>query len=300
VRTAIVAPSDILFTSLTAADDDNAVLNNILTTQAADLYAGAQLATLQAAIATAFPAKGQTANGKQYSGDGAAYPQPQGPLGEWQLRLDNLLINALPVYAQIQQQIATQMNVAPPSGGIAGVWSKVDAQRGVWNAPANLALAGVNAPLYVMTDAEQAGFNLPTNGLAIDVIRAQPGRGNVVWGARTLDGNSQDYRYIQVRRTLIYVEQSVKLALKTYVFAANDATTWSAVTANIGSFLTGLWQRGGLMGAKPDEAFGVVCGLDVTMTQKDVLDGYMIVAVTLQMIHPAEFIELTFTQKMGS
>jgi phage tail sheath protein FI len=151
-----------------------------------------------------------------------------------------------------------------------------------------------------MSDAEQGGFNVPTNGQAIDIIRAQPGRGNVVWGARTLDGNSQDYRYIQVRRTLIYVEQTIKLALQSYVFAANDAITWTNVTSSISAFLTGLWQQGGLMGAKSTDAFTVNCGLGATMTAQDVLNGYMVVAVTLQMIHPAEFIELTFTQTMGS
>jgi phage tail sheath protein FI len=151
-----------------------------------------------------------------------------------------------------------------------------------------------------MSDAEQGGFNVPTNGEAINIIRAQPSRGNVVWGARTLDGNSLDYRYIQVRRTLIYVEQSIKLALQPYVFAANDSLTWSTVIAAVSSFLTSLWQGGGLMGAKPSDAFTVSCGLGTTMTSQNVLDGYMIVAVTLQMIHPAEFIELTFTQTMGS
>ena len=149
-----------------------------------------------------------------------------------------------------------------------------------------------------MSDAEQGGFNVPTNGMAIDVLRMQPGRGTVVWGARTLDGNSPDCRYIQVRRTLIYVQQSIKTALQSYVFAANDATTWATVTASVSSFLTGLWQQGGLMGSKASDAFTVSCGLGSTMTPQDVLDANMIVAVTLQMIHPAEFIELTFTQAM--
>jgi hypothetical protein len=150
-----------------------------------------------------------------------------------------------------------------------------------------------------MNDNEQAGFNVPTNGQAINVLRTQPGRGTVVWGARTLDGNSQDYRYIHVRRTLIYIEQSIKLALQSYVFADNDASTWATVNASISGFLTSLWQAGGLLGAKPSDAFSVQVGLGSTMTAQDVLNGYMIVAVTLQMIHPAEFLELTFTQSMG-
>jgi phage tail sheath protein FI len=120
----------------------------------------------------------------------------------------------------------------------------------------------------------------------------------VVWGARTLDGNSLDWKYIQVRRTLIYVEQSIEASLQPFVFAANDGKTWVAVTSMVSNFLQGLWSQGGLMGAKADEAFTVSCGLGSTMTPLDVLDGYMIVQVTLQMIRPAEFIELTFKQKM--
>lgn len=311
LSTSVVTTSDILFTNLAVADvaDDpsaNSVMNNILTTQAYELYKGAQLTTIQAAIASAFPLGTGfgNANTAQYSIVKDGYPAPvdssAGALSQWQVSLDNLLLNALPVFAQIEQQIATAMNVAPPSGLLAGVWTKSDAQTGVWNAPANISLASVNAPLYNMNDNEQAGFNVPTNGQAIDVLRAQPGRGTVVWGARTLDGNSQDYRYVQVRRTLIYVEQSIKTALQSYVFAPNDATTWATVTASVSSFLTGLWQQGGLMGSKATDAFTVSCGVGSTMTSQNVLDGYMIVAVTLQMIHPAEFIELTFTQTMGS
>ncbi|MEJ2407878.1 MAG: phage tail sheath C-terminal domain-containing protein [Novosphingobium sp.] len=307
LNTSIVSANDILYTNLVATgDSDNSVVNNILTPQANLLYGGAQLATIQGAIAQAFPLGSTygTDNTAQYSVDSSGYAGPSGTsstaLSQWQTSLDNLLLNALPVFSQIEQLIAQNMNIAPPSGMLAGVWTKSDAQSGVWNAPANYALASVNGPLYNMSDGEQAGFNKPTNGQAIDVMRAQPSRGTVVWGARTLDGNSNDYRYVQVRRTLIYVEQSIKTALQSYVFMANDATTWATVTASISSFLTGLWQQGGLMGSKASDAFSVSCGLGSTMTSQNILDGYMIVAVTLQMIHPAEFIELTFTQTMGS
>jgi len=304
LNTSIVGINDVLFTNLVAPDGgDNSVINNILTTQAVQLYGAAQLQAIQSAIAAAFPVTA-VANTAQMSGDDSAYPVPTAStptaLLQWQTTLDNLLLTALPVFQQIELLIAKTMNVAPPSAALAGVWTKSDAQSGVWNAPANIALAAVDSPLYNMSDGEQSGFNVPTNGQAIDIIRAQPGRGNVVWGARTLDGNSLDYRYIQVRRTLIYVEQSIKTALQSFVFAANDATTWSTVTSAISSFLSGLWQQGGLMGAKSSDAFTVSCGLGQTMTAQNVLDGYMVVAVTLQMIHPAEFIELTFTQTMGS
>ena len=296
----IISANNLLYTNLQVASGNNTVVNNILTTQAVSLYGdnAKSLASVQTAIAQAFPVTETVAadTASPYSTTDVAAPTTT----SGQLQLNNQLLSSLPVYKQMEQLVANTMNVLPASGMAAGVWTKSDYQTGVWNAPANIALASVSSPLFVMSNAQQGGFNVPANGEAINIIRVQPNRGNVVWGARTLDGNSQDYRYIQVRRTLIYIESSIKQALQTYVFAANDATTWSTVTASVSSFLTGLWQQGGLMGSKPSEAFTVACGLGSTMTSQDILNGYMVVAVTLQMIHPAEFIELTFTQTMGS
>lgn len=300
LATTIVQARDVRFPVLTGAD--NSVMNAILTTQAVALFSGPSLATLQGAIAAAFPVAGATTNTPALSGDASAYPPPVAPgaaeLLLWQQRLDDLLTNALPVYVEIGHLIAEYLNVQPPSGAIAGAWAKTDALSGVWNAPANIALSGVANPLCLVTDVEQAGFNVPINGMAINIVRQFPGRGSLIWGARTLDGNSQDYRYIQVRRTLIYVEQSIKLALQSHVFDSNDNTTWNAVVVEVSAFLNGLWAEGGLLGTTASDAFSVQCGLGKTMTGQDVLDGYMIVTVSLQMIHPAEFIELTFQQVM--
>ena len=212
--------------------------------------------------------------------------------------LDKYLNNATPLLSQIEQVVAKRINVTPPSALMAGVWTKSDANNGVWNAPANMSLNLVLRPLVLLNDQEQGDYNIPANGQSISILRAQPGRGTVVWGARTLDGNSNDYRYIQVRRTLIYIEQSIKQSLQAFVFSSNDAQTWTTVTSMISNFLTTLWQAGGLMGSKPNEAFSVACGVPTTMTGLDVLNGYMIINVSLQLIRPAEFIELTFTQRM--
>lgn len=298
--TSLVSASTLRFTNLLSAD--NSLINSILTTQAAQLFNGEQLATVQAAIAVGFPLSGVDTNTPALSGDGSDYPAqaPGQTLAQWQAGVNTMLQSSLPVFTQIEQLAASMMNVLAPSGAMAGVWTRSDSMNGVWNAPANIALASVTAPLYNMSDVEQGTFNVPVNGQAIDVIRAQVNRGTVVWGARTLDGNSLDYRYIQVRRTLIYIEQSIKLALKPYVFSPNDATTWGTVNAAISSFLTGVWQQGGLMGATASQAFTVSVGLGSTMTAQDILNGEMNVAVTLQMIHPVEFIELNFTQAMGS
>jgi phage tail sheath protein FI len=302
VHATVVTADDAIFTQF-AAPGGNDAINGLLTASAAMLYERPTLATIQAAIATAFPPSAAiTGNGAEYSADGSAYPPltAHQTFAQWQRSLDNLLVNALPLYKLIQQAMALRMNIQPPSGIVAGLWTKSDAQNGVWNAPANIALASMESPLWIFTDDQQGGFNAPINGLAINVLRALPGRGTVVWGARTLDGNSQDYRYINLRRTLILIEQSIKTALQAYVFAANDAITWRAAQAAISNFLTGLWQQGGLAGAKPDDAFSVSVGLGSTMTAQNVLDGYMIVAVQVAIAHPAEYIELTFTQTMGS
>ena len=200
--------------------------------------------------------------------------------------------------SDIESTLADLTNVLPATAAMAGVYTFNDTDRGVWNAPANVALAGVIEPTLKIDNKQQADLNVPVDGKSVCAIREFAQRGTIVWGARTLDGNSNDYRYVQVRRTLIYVEQSIKLALNEFVFAPNVGKTWVNVVAMISSFLNTLWSQGGLMGAKADEAFTVECGLGSTMTGQDVLEGYMIVQVTLQMVRPAEFIELVFKQKM--
>jgi phage tail sheath protein FI len=210
------------------------------------------------------------------------------------------LTAALPLLTDMQRVVLAKESVLPPSAAMAGVMTSVDANRGVWNAPANVGLAAVVRPIWALNNDQQGDLNLPVNGKAVDALREFPGRGTVVWGARTLDGNSNDFRYIQVRRTMIYIEQSIKAALNPFVFAPNNGQTWTTAVSMVSTFLQTLWSRGGLMGATPSEAFSVQCGLGSTMTAQDVLDGYMIVQVVLQLIRPAEFIELTFRQQMAA
>jgi phage tail sheath protein FI len=322
LETSLLATSDVLYSNLSGTAASIATMNNLLTTQALSLYPPVADPTTQALtysptfinvcarIAAAYdasaasPASAGTppnitglANGVLVSMlNTSVYAVPITAAD--QLALDQYLINAVPLLGQIQQILAGKLNVVPPSGVMAGIWTLNDLNRGVWNAPANMALNEVIAPKVVLSDAQQGDYNVPLNGNAIDILRAMVNRGTVVWGARTLDGNSLDYRYIQVRRTLIYIEQSIKTALQQFVFAANDGGTWATVTATISNFLTQFWQAGGLMGDKASDAFTVNCGVPTTMSGLDVLNGYMIVNVTVQLIHPAEFIELTFTQTM--
>jgi len=120
----------------------------------------------------------------------------------------------------------------------------------------------------------------------------------LIWGARTLDGNSQDWRYINVRRTIIMLEQSIKFSALAYVFEANNASTWITVKNMISNFLTNQWKSGALVGAKPEEAYSVDVGLGSTMTADDILNGFMNVTVKVALVRPAEFIVITFQQKM--
>ena len=324
LESSLLSVSDVDYTNLAGTTASQTLINNLLTSQALQQYPvgsdgsyAPSFVAIAARIAAAFPAAGTlTAFGAPagvtstvpsadktpvnllVSMPAAAYTLPANPDAATRQALDQYLLNATPLLGNIQQILANQLNVVPPSGVLAGVWAQNDANRGVWNAPANISLNQIVAPKVQLSDAQQGDFNVPLNGNAIDILRAVVNRGTVVWGARTLDGNSLDYRYIQVRRTLNYIEQSIKTALQQFVFAANDGGTWATVTAAISNFLTQFWQAGGLMGDKASDAFTVACGVPTTMSGLDVLNGYMIVNVTVQLIHPAEFIELTFSQTM--
>jgi phage tail sheath protein FI len=181
---------------------------------------------------------------------------------------------------------------------MAGVCTAVDATRGVWSAPANIALNSVVQPSVRVDEDQQGSINVPLDGKSINVIREFVGRGPVVWGARTLDGNSDDWRYVSVRRTIVYIETSIKAALNDFLFAPNDGKTWVAIVERVSGFLAHLWSQGGLVGTKASDAFNVKCGLGSTMTGADIAEGNMIVLVAVAVTHPAEFIELTFKQQM--
>lgn len=208
------------------------------------------------------------------------------------------LSNSSPLFKQAIKAILKQLNLLPPSAAMAGIYTMVDRSRGVWKAPANVTLNYVNSPAEDIDDEGQAGLNAPMNGKAINVIRAFRGEGIKVWGARTLDGNSLDWRYINVRRTLLFLEESVKNAARAYVFEPNDAGTWINMKCMIENFLRSVWKRGGLAGATPEDAFEVHIGLGDTMTGDDILEGIMRITVLVAVTHPAEFIEITFQQQM--
>ncbi|MGE3800080.1 MAG: phage tail sheath family protein [Candidatus Kapaibacterium sp.] len=215
-------------------------------------------------------------------------------------QLNRTLTGALPLLQKLLQVIVSRENILSPSSAVAGLYTRVDSTSGVWTSPAgmNTGLESVIQPIILLNDSEQREMNVPVGERAINAIRIFPETGSVVWGARTLDGESNNWRYIQIRRTLIYIEQSIKNALNSFVFAANDSTTWSTVVSMVENFLNTIWRQGGLIGLTSSEAYSVQCGLGSTMTQEDILNGYMKVQVMVSVVHPAEFIVLAIEQAM--
>lgn len=186
-----------------------------------------------------------------------------------------------------------------PSASVAGVYARVDSQRGIWKAPANVDVRSIIRPSIPISNEEQGGLNIDaTSGKSINVIRFFSGKGNLVWGARTLAGNDNEWRYVPVRRLYIFVEESVKKATEFVVFEPNDANTWLRVKTMIENFLSNLWRDGALAGAKPEQAFFVKVGLGQTMTALDILEGRMNVEIGLAAVRPAEFIILKFSHKL--
>ncbi len=215
------------------------------------------------------------------------------------LALNNKLKAVSPEYKLTLDTMAAYLGTLPVAPAMAGVYTAVDSSRGVWKAPANVSLNSVIKPTVPISDAQQANLNVDAmTGKSINAIRAFKGLGNLVWGARTLDGNSQDWRYVNVRRTMIMIEQSMKLAARNTVFEPNDANTWTTFKSMLNSFLFVLWKQGALAGAKPDDAYSVQVGLGTTMTADDILNGIMNVTVLVALVRPAEFIMLTFKQQM--
>jgi len=213
-------------------------------------------------------------------------------------QLHKMLMTISSLYPKVMEEIRLQMNLMPPSAAMAGLYTMVDNTRGVWKAPANISVAGVIKPAVEISHADQEDLNVTTQGKSINAIRSFIGEGALVWGARTLDGNSLDWRYISVRRTMIMLEESCRLAAKAMVFEPNVANTWVTIKSMISNFLVGIWKRGGLAGAVPDDAFSVHVGLGETMTPEDILEGILRVTVLVAISRPAEFIEITFQQQM--
>jgi phage tail sheath protein FI len=212
---------------------------------------------------------------------------------------DKGLAIIFPAYKSILDGIQNTKTVLPASGPVTGIYAFVDRTRGVWKAPANVSISGIVGPATTFNAGQLDALNIDvTAGKSINAIRAFTGKGTLVYGARTLAGNDNEWRYVSVRRLFNMVEESVKKATEQFVFEPNDANTWVKVKAMISNYLTVLWRQGALVGAKPEHAFYVACGLGATMTAQDILEGKLIVEIGMAAVRPAEFIILRFSHKM--
>jgi len=201
-------------------------------------------------------------------------------------------------YSAVMGLLRKYLNQLSPAAAMAGLYTLVDSTSGVWKAPANLSLNSVIAPSVILSSEEQEYLNTPLDGKAVNAIRSFVGEGVLVWGARTLDGNSNNWRYISVRRTVMVLEQSMMTAVKAYTFEPNQPATWINVKSMLENYLTQQWKMGALAGASPTDAFSVRVGLEETMTAEDILNGIMRVSALVAVSRPAEFIEITFEHQM--
>jgi uncharacterized protein len=190
-------------------------------------------------------------------------------------------------------------NTFPPSGFVAGIWAQTDGTRGVWKAPAGTAASltgsiGVSVPL---NDRE----NGVLNPFAVNCIRNFNVYGTVVWGARTLQGNDQlgsEWKYIPVRRTALFIEESLFRALKWVVFEPNDEPLWSEIRLNVGAFMQNLFRQGAFQGQTPTDAYFVKCDKETT-TQNDINLGIVNIVVGFAPLKPAEFVVIQIQQMAG-
>jgi uncharacterized protein len=178
----------------------------------------------------------------------------------------------------------------PPSGHLAGIWARSDETRGVHKAPANEVIRGALSLEYATTKGEQSQLN----PMGVNCIRAFPGQGIRVWGARTLSSDPE-WRYLNVRRLFNFVEESILSGTNWVVFEPNDQYLWESVRRNVGAFLRQVWRAGALMGATPNEAFFVKC--DEENNPPESRDaGNLVVEVGIAPVKPAEFVIFRISQ----
>jgi phage tail sheath protein FI len=174
--------------------------------------------------------------------------------------------------------------LVPPGGHTIGLYARTDAERGVFKSPANDTLLGALALEYEITDGDQDDLN----PRGVNAIRSFPGRGILVWGARTLTSNSL-WKYVSVRRLFIFLERSIYEGTQWVVFEPNDPRLWARVVDSIRLFLRGQWRAGALFGVREQDAYYIACD-ETTMTQDDILNGRLVCEVGIAPVRPAEFV----------
>jgi len=181
-----------------------------------------------------------------------------------------------------------------PSGHVMGIYARTDTTRGVWKAPANEVVRGILQFETSVTKGQQDILN-PVHVNAFRDFRTA-NRGLRLWGGRTLSSDAE-WKYVNVRRLFLFLEQSIERGMQFAVFEPNTETLWATVKQSISNFLTGVWRQGGLEGIKEEEAFFVNVGYNVTMTQTDIDNGRLIIEVGVAPVKPAEFVIIRISQK---
>ena len=187
----------------------------------------------------------------------------------------------------------------PPCGYVAGLYARTDSSRGVWKAPAGTeaSLTGVLGVKTTLTNDE----NGVLNPKAVNCLRSFPVYGTVIWGARTLQGNDErgsEWKYVPVRRTALFIEESLFRALKWVVFEPNDEPLWAQIRLNVGAFMHDLFRQGAFQGKTPQEAYFVKCDRETT-TQSDINRGIVNIVVGFAPLKPAEFVIIKIQQIAG-
>ncbi|WP_323190533.1 phage tail sheath family protein [Halostella sp. PRR32] len=220
-------------------------------------------------------------------------PQTAGPISEIETPVDSSYAAYYYPWVSVKDPFTNQEKLVPPGGHIAGLFARSDAEYGVHKAPANEVVRGVLGVQHDLTKGEQDVLNPK----GVNCIRSFQGRGIRLWGARTTSSDPE-WKYVNVRRLFLFIEQSIDEGTQWAVFEPNDVDLWARVTQSVENFLTTVWRDGGLQGSTADEAFYVRCG-EETMTQDDIDNGRLIVEIGVAPVKPAEFVIFRISQDTG-
>jgi phage tail sheath protein FI len=198
----------------------------------------------------------------------------------------------------VYDDVSNSYIIVPPSGHIAGIYARVDDSRGVWKAPANEVISGIDAIEIKISKGDQDILNPEPNNICCLRDFETQDRGLRVYGARCITSLSE-WKYINVRRLFIFLERSLVEGTQWAVFEPNDQRLWNRLIQSVSAFLTTVWREGGLMGSKPEEAFFVKCGEPDTMSRDDIDNGRLIMLVGVAPVYPAEFVIIRIGQWAG-
>lgn len=205
------------------------------------------------------------------------------------------------LYLQYLHFIQKFSVILSPTGTVSGGVIASEDRRGIWKTPANFPLSNILKPIFNISKAKHDLLNVDVNGgKSINAIRAFSGRGTVIFGGRTLNGNASEWKYISVRRFASLLESDIQKGLKRFIFEPNDSITWNKITSTIDNYLNLYWREGALAGAKPEHAYFVRCGKNTTMTDLDILENRISVQIGIAPIRPAEFIIFELKQKLSA